>query len=123
MDPEMEEIHDGATVWRFDRDFLASTWACLWGRGCLGIGPDPAEHLGLGCCSLGADFEDGFQVFNMMDPTNPYTVGTYKTYDKPHASGALGQGLVGGMPGMVGKPVPRHHSAPLPWRCGGPQGG
>ena len=29
-----------------------------------------------------ADFEDGFQVFNMMDPTNPYTVGTYDTYDK-----------------------------------------
>jgi hypothetical protein len=54
----MEEISDGATVWRFDRDFLASTWTCLWGRGCLGIGPEPAEHLGLGCCSIGADLGD-----------------------------------------------------------------
>jgi len=33
----------------------------------------------------------------MMDPTNPYTVGFYDTYDKPHAPGPLGQGLVGGM--------------------------
>ena len=58
MDPGMEEIHDGDTVWRFDRDFLESRWACLWGRGCLGIGPEPAEHLGLGCCSIGADLGD-----------------------------------------------------------------
>jgi hypothetical protein len=54
----MEEISDGATLWRFDRDFLASSWVCLWGRGCRGIGPAPAEHLGLGCCSIGADLSD-----------------------------------------------------------------
>jgi hypothetical protein len=54
----MEEIRDGDTVWRFDRDFLESKWTCLWGRGCLGIGPEPAEHLGLGCCSIGADLGD-----------------------------------------------------------------
>jgi hypothetical protein len=58
MDPAMEEIHDGDTVWRFDREFLTSTWTCLWGRGCQGIGPEPAEHLGLGCCSLGAELTD-----------------------------------------------------------------
>ena len=29
-------------------------------------------------------YEDGLQVFNMMDPTNPYTVGYYDTYDGPH---------------------------------------
>jgi hypothetical protein len=54
----MEEISDGATVWRFDREFLSSKWVCLWGRGCLGIGPEPAAHLGLGCCSIGADLGD-----------------------------------------------------------------
>jgi hypothetical protein len=58
MDPAMEEIRRGDTVWRFDRDFLTSRWTCLWGRGCLGIGPEPAEHLGLGCCSIGADLGD-----------------------------------------------------------------
>jgi len=58
MDPDMEEIDAGGTVWRFDREFLASKWTCLWGRGCQGIGPEPAEHLGLGCCSIGADLGD-----------------------------------------------------------------
>jgi len=52
-----------------------------------------------------AAFEDGFQVFNMMDPTNPYTVGYYDTYDKPHAAGPMGAGLVGGMPGAWGAAV------------------
>ena len=28
-------------------------------------------------------YEDGVQVFNMMDPTNPYTVGYFHTYDGP----------------------------------------
>lgn len=54
----MEEIDDGETLWRFDREFLRSTWECVWGRGCLGIGPEPAPHLGLGCCSVGADLVD-----------------------------------------------------------------
>src|SRR5271169_626776 len=58
MEPEMEEIHEGDTVWRFDRAFLTSRWTCLWGRGCQGIGPEPAEQLGLGCCSIGADLSD-----------------------------------------------------------------
>ena len=58
MDEGMEEIHDGLTLWRFERGFLESRWACVWGRGCLGIGPEPAEHLGLGCCSVGAELCD-----------------------------------------------------------------
>ena len=32
-----------------------------------------------------ATYEDGMQVVNMMDPTNPYTVGYWDTYDGPHA--------------------------------------
>ena len=32
-------------------------------------------------------YEDGLQVFNMMDPTNPYTVGYYDTYDGPNQRG------------------------------------
>jgi hypothetical protein len=58
LTPRMEEIRDGDTAWRFDRDFLESRWTCLWGRGCQGIGPEPAEHLGLGCCSVGAELGD-----------------------------------------------------------------
>jgi hypothetical protein len=58
MSPRTEEIRDGDTLWCFDCDFLESKWACLWGRGCLGIGPEPAEALGLGCCSVGAELGD-----------------------------------------------------------------
>ncbi len=58
MSDDLEEIDDGDTVWRFDRSFLQSNWSCIWGRGCLGIGPEPAPHRGHGCCSLGADLDE-----------------------------------------------------------------
>jgi hypothetical protein len=32
-------------------------------------------------------YEDGLWVFNMMDPTNPYIVAYYDTYDGPHEKG------------------------------------
>ncbi len=54
----MEEIEDGEVLWRVDTGFLASSWTCIWGRGCLGILPEPAEGLQQGCCSLGADLGD-----------------------------------------------------------------
>ena len=53
----VEEIVDGDTVWRFDTGFLRSNWTCIWGRGCLGILPEPAERLGQGCCSIGAELD------------------------------------------------------------------
>jgi hypothetical protein len=57
-DLDLEEIADGPTTWRFDRRFLQSNWTCIWGRGCLGILDEPAEHLGQGCCSVGAELTD-----------------------------------------------------------------
>jgi hypothetical protein len=36
-------------------------------------------------------YEDGLQIFNMMDPTNPVTVGWYYTYNGPHARGYGGR--------------------------------
>ena len=55
---EVGDIVDGTTTWRFDAEFLQSRWRCIFGRGCLGIEDEPAEHLGLGCCSLGAELGD-----------------------------------------------------------------
>lgn len=52
-----EEIDAGETVWRFDRDFLASNWTCIWGKGCRGINATADETLGHGCCSLGAELD------------------------------------------------------------------
>jgi hypothetical protein len=43
--------------WIVDGSFLASRWSCIWGRGCLGILDEPAEHLGQGCCSVGAHID------------------------------------------------------------------
>ena len=57
VEPAMEEIVDGQTTWRFDKSFLASNGTCIWGRGCMGILAEPAESLGHGCCSIGADLD------------------------------------------------------------------
>jgi hypothetical protein len=65
MERRVEEIDDGDTVWRFDRSFLESNWTCIWGRGCLGILDEPAEHLGQGCCSVGAEFGDEEEARNI----------------------------------------------------------
>jgi len=60
------EIDDGTTVWRFDDAFLTSSWTCIWGRGCLGILPEPATGLGNGCCSVGAEI-DGDEEARRID--------------------------------------------------------
>jgi hypothetical protein len=52
------EISDGPTTWHLDAAFLASNWECIWGRGCKGILDHPAEELGQGCCSVGAEMAD-----------------------------------------------------------------
>ena len=58
MSDDYEQVADGDTTWRFERSFLRSSWRCIWGRGCLGIGAEPAPDLALGCCSLGADLDE-----------------------------------------------------------------
>ena len=59
MDDGFEEIDDGETLWRFDREFLQSNWTCIWGNGCLGILAEPAAELNQGCCSIGAEIDGG----------------------------------------------------------------
>jgi len=70
---DFEEIGDGDTVWRFERDFLESRWTCIWGRGCLGILEHPAPDLGQGCCSIGAvlDGEDEARAISALAATIP----------------------------------------------------
>ena len=60
-----EEIDAGETVWRFDRDFLASNWTCIWGKGCKGINATADESLGHGCCSLGAELDGVYEARNL----------------------------------------------------------
>jgi hypothetical protein len=53
MQGPIEEIEDGEVLWRFDTAFLRSTWTCIWGRGCLGILPQPSPEIG----ALGATLD------------------------------------------------------------------
>ncbi len=50
-------------------------------------------------------YKDGLQVFNMMDPTAPYTVGYYDTYDAPDGFGHERAGVLGAMGGTFGVDV------------------
>lgn len=61
----LERSDGGDTLWRFDTDFLASNWTCIWGRGCHGIGAERAAHLGHGCCSLGAELDGSDEAHNL----------------------------------------------------------
>ena len=54
----IEVITDGGVEWHLDTSFLQSNWSCIWGRGCQGILDHPAEELGQGCCSVGAELVD-----------------------------------------------------------------
>jgi hypothetical protein len=125
MDPAEEEIRDGDTVWRFDRDFLTSRWACLWGRGCLGIGPEPAAHLGLGCCSVGADLGDAGEarliaaLAATLDPdrferhTEADEGGIFKDGGRTHTRVVDGACIFLNRPGFVGGPGCALHLAAI----------
>lgn len=60
---EFADPVDG-TIWHIDAEFLTSNWTCIWGKGCKGILPEPAEHLNQGCCSHGAQFLDDEEAMN-----------------------------------------------------------
>ena len=64
-DDELIDVLDGDTLWRFERRFLESNWTCIWGRGCLGILDQPAEQLGQGCCSVGAEMADADEAMTL----------------------------------------------------------
>src|SRR5579862_1026999 len=53
---------DELRTWVFDVTFLASSWECIFGRGCQGVLTGPAPELVQGCCSYGAHFTDNADV-------------------------------------------------------------
>ncbi len=59
------EVVDGPTRWRFEADFLQSSWTCIWGRGCQGILDHPADDLQQGCCSVGAELGDAEEAMTV----------------------------------------------------------
>ncbi len=49
--------------WCFDREFLASSWSCIYGRGCRGCHPSQDALRADGCCTAGTVFMDGEDFF------------------------------------------------------------
>jgi hypothetical protein len=93
------EIRDGPTRWRFDTAFLNSNWTCIWGRGCLGIEDRPAEHLGHGCCSVGAELnsdDDGDEVRNIAALALYLKPQRFQFHAEARAGGVLTAGTTGG---------------------------
>ena len=66
LDGEVDNIDHAVGVWHADWKTLAHNHEVRW----------PYVFV--------SGYETGMSVFNMEDPTNPYTVGYYDTYDGPH---------------------------------------
>ena len=66
LDGEVANINHSIGAWHADWKTLAHNHEVRW----------PYVFV--------AGYETGLSVFNMMDPTNPYTVGYYDTYPGPH---------------------------------------
>ncbi len=65
---------DEERTWLFDVTFLASSWTCIYGRGCQGVLTAPAPELEQGCCSYGAHFtgkDDARNVERVADELGP----------------------------------------------------
>ena len=70
-----EDPHDRYV---FDVSFLLSSYSCIYGQGCSGIGEDPEPEVG--CCALGAhyiDDEDREGVEAMVERMGPAFMQNY----------------------------------------------
>ena len=84
---DLEVVEDGDVTWQVDTTFLTSRWTCIFGRGCQGILPERAEHLGQGCCSVGAE----------LDGDDGPTVAARTTWLEPHLFQHHAEAAAGGI--------------------------
>ncbi|MFZ4811453.1 MAG: hypothetical protein ACOYL9_08930, partial [Ilumatobacteraceae bacterium] len=83
------DVDAGDTIWRFDRQWLGSRWTCIWGRGCQGILPEPAEHLGQGCCSLGAEIDGDDEARNIAALAATLSPALFEHHDEASSGGVF----------------------------------
>lgn len=86
-----EEIADGPVRWRIDRRFVTSRWTCLWGDGCKGILDEPAEALGQGCCSVGAELDGPDEVRTVTTLAALLDPARFQHHDEAAAGGVVAE--------------------------------
>jgi hypothetical protein len=72
--PQPQDLHEWVSfedpteqrTWTFDVTFLASSYSCIFGRGCKGVLTEDATNLNQGCCSYGAHFTDAADLENLL---------------------------------------------------------
>ncbi len=86
---------ESGRTWLVELDFLASSWECIWGEGCVGIGDEPDADAKQGCCSLGAQLLDENEarwiatLAASLDPDRFHHAGhavTTTRDDRPHTT-------------------------------------
>ena len=76
MDEEWIDIPTPERIWRFDAQFLRSSWKCIYGGGCRGLHRSQDSARADGCCTVGAgltDAEDFLIVSAAMKRLDPTT--------------------------------------------------
>lgn len=76
-------------TWWVDLDFLASSWRCRWGDGCLGIGDQPDPEAGLGCCSVGAQILDAAEAATVAALAATLEPSRFEHHDEAASGGVL----------------------------------
>lgn len=76
-------------TWLVDVTFLASSWECIFGRGCQGVLTGPAPELVQGCCSYGAHFTGDDDVARVEAAAAELTAEQWQFRSK-----GLGRGVV-----------------------------
>src|SRR5699024_2515715 len=65
-------------------------WTCIWDRGCPGILDEPAEHLGQGCCSVGARMADEDEQRRIVGLAAMIEPERFQFHEEARADGVLG---------------------------------
>lgn len=72
---------DGDT-WMFDLTFLASSWTCIFGQGCLGVHETATPELGHGCCSFGSHLQDADDLARVRKAVKRLTRESWQFHDR-----------------------------------------
>jgi len=83
------EDPDEDRTWLFDVTFLASTWSCVFGRGCKGVLTEDFAEAVQGCCSYGAHFTGPDDIAHTEAMAERLTPSQWQFHDIGRTEGVL----------------------------------